>query len=54
MDFFWELGVDSVVDLCENDEEAEPTNTWLPVEKDEEKADQVCEEKELQWLLIWN
>ena len=34
-----------MVDLCENDEEAEPTNTWLAVEKDEEKADQVCEEK---------
>ncbi|RMX47844.1 hypothetical protein pdam_00025700 [Pocillopora damicornis] len=32
--------VDSVVDLCENDEEAEPTNTWLAVEKDEEKEDQ--------------
>ena len=45
LDFFWELGVDSVVDLCENDEEAEPTNTWLAVEEDEEKTDQVCEEK---------
>ena len=33
-----------MVDLCENDEEAEPTNTWLAVEEDE-KTDQVCEEK---------
>ena len=33
-----------MVDLCENDEEAEPTNTWLAVEEDEE-TDQVCEEK---------
>ena len=35
-----------MVDLCENHKEAEPTNTWLAVEKDEEKADKVCEEKE--------
>ena len=34
-----------MVDLCENDEEAEPTNTWLAVEKDKEKTYEVCEEK---------